>query len=50
MNIEARLTERIGEAGKRLHTARSRNDQVAIDFRLWVRDAIDGIVGADHRR
>jgi len=43
MNIEARLTERIGEAGKRLHTARSRNDQVAVDFRLWVRDAIDGI-------
>ena len=43
MNIEARLIERIGEAGKRLHTARSRNDQVATDFRLWVRDAIDGL-------
>ena len=43
MNIEARLAERIGEAGKRLHTARSRNDQVATDFRLWVRDGIDGI-------
>ncbi len=43
MNIEVRLTERIGEAGKRLHTARSRNDQVATDFRLWVRDAIDGL-------
>ena len=43
MNIEARLAERIGEAGKRLHTARSRNDQVATDFRLWVRDAADGI-------
>ncbi len=43
MNIEARLTERIGEAGRRLHTARSRNDQVATDFRLWVRDAIDGL-------
>src|SRR4029077_14398656 len=41
MNIEARLTERIGEPGRRLHTARSRNDQVAVDFRLWVRDAID---------
>lgn len=41
MNIEARLAEQIGEAGKRLHTARSRNDQVATDFRLWVRDAID---------
>jgi argininosuccinate lyase len=43
MNIEARLTERVGEAGKRLHTARSRNDQVALDVRLWVRDAIDGL-------
>ena len=43
MNIEARLTERIGEAGKRLHTGRSRNDQVATDFRLWVRDSIDGL-------
>ncbi|QEO16519.1 argininosuccinate lyase [Acetobacter vaccinii] len=43
MNIEARLSERIGEAGKRLHTGRSRNDQVATDFRLWVRDAIDGL-------
>jgi argininosuccinate lyase len=45
MNIEARLTERIGEGGRRLHTARSRNDQVATDFRLWVRDAIDGLTG-----
>jgi len=45
MNIEARLTERIGEAGKRLHTGRSRNDQVATDMRLWVRDAIDGLDG-----
>ena len=43
MNIEARLTERIGEPGRRLHTARSRNDQVATDLRLWVRDAIDGL-------
>ena len=41
MHIESRLTEIIGEAGGRLHTARSRNDQVATDFRLWVRDAID---------
>ncbi len=41
MNIEAKLIERIGEAGQRLHTARSRNDQVATDFRLWVREAID---------
>ena len=44
MNIEQRLTERIGDAGKRLHTGRSRNDQVATDMRLYVRDAIDGIV------
>ena len=43
MNIEARLSERVGDAGRRLHTARSRNDQVATDFRLWVRDAIDGL-------
>ena len=45
LNIEARLTDRIGEAGKRLHTGRSRNDQVATDFRLWVRDAMDGLAG-----
>jgi argininosuccinate lyase len=43
LNVEARLTALIGEAGGRLHTARSRNDQVATDFRLWVRDAIDGL-------
>ena len=41
LNIERRLTERIGDAGKRLHTARSRNDQVATDVRLWLRDALD---------
>jgi len=41
MNIEARLTELIGDAAGRLHTARSRNDQVATDFKLWVRDAIE---------
>ena len=41
LNIEARLAEIIGGAAGRLHTARSRNDQVATDFRLWVRDAID---------
>ena len=41
MNIEAALSDRIGEAAGRLHTGRSRNDQVATDFRLWVRDAID---------
>jgi argininosuccinate lyase len=43
LNIEYRLTELIGEAGKRLHTARSRNDQIATDIRLWLRGAIDGI-------
>jgi argininosuccinate lyase len=41
MNVEARLAELIGPAAGRLHTARSRNDQVATDFRLWMRDAID---------
>ena len=41
MNVENRLAEIIGEAAGRLHTARSRNDQVATDFRLWLRDAID---------
>src|SRR6516164_7958089 len=41
MNVESRLSELIGPAAGRLHTARSRNDQVATDFRLWVRDAID---------
>ena len=43
MNVEARLAELIGEAAGRLHTARSRNDQVATDFRLWMRDTIDAI-------
>ncbi len=43
MNVEARLNELIGEAAGRLHTGRSRNDQVATDFRLWVRDRIDGL-------
>jgi argininosuccinate lyase len=43
MNIESRLAELIGEPAKRLHTGRSRNDQVATDFRLWVRDRIDDI-------
>ena len=45
MNVEALLTARIGQAGKRLHTARSRNDQVALDFRMYVRDKIPVIVG-----
>lgn len=43
MNIEARLTALIGATGKKLHTARSRNDQVATDIRLWLRDQIDAI-------
>ncbi|WP_315924697.1 argininosuccinate lyase [Mesorhizobium sp. SP-1A] len=53
MNIEARLAELIGPAAGRLHTARSRNDQVAVDFRLWVKDelfrvaeALKGLIGA----
>jgi argininosuccinate lyase len=46
MNIEARLIERIGAVGGKLHTARSRNDQVALDVRLYLRDEIDAIAGA----
>ncbi len=46
MNIEAELTRRIGEAGKRLHTGRSRNDQVATDMRLYLREGIDRIASA----
>ena len=46
MNVESVLTERIGDAGKRLHTGRSRNDQVATGVRLFVREALDGIAGA----
>ncbi len=45
VNIERRLIALVGEAGKRLHTARSRNDQVATDLRLWLREAIDEIGG-----
>ena len=48
MNVEARLGELIGDAAGRLHTARSRNDQVATDFRMWVRDAIDRQTTALH--
>ena len=44
MNIEALLTQRIGDTGKRLHTARSRNDQVAVDFRMYVREQIPVII------
>jgi argininosuccinate lyase len=43
LNIEARLTQLVGDAGKRLHTGRSRNDQVATDVRLWLRNEIDAI-------
>src|SRR5262249_12766484 len=52
MNVEARLADLIGPAAGRLHTARSRNDQVATDFRLWVRDEIDALDAllADYQR
>ncbi len=52
MNVEARLADLIGPAAGRLHTARSRNDQVATDFKLWVRDAIDDLdrMIADYQR
>ncbi|UWQ18893.1 argininosuccinate lyase [Jannaschia sp. M317] len=46
MNVEARLTEIVGPAAGRLHTARSRNDQVALDFRMWVRDQCDAAIDA----
>ena len=45
LNIEKRLAGKVGDAGKRLHTARSRNDQVATDVRLWLRAAVDDILG-----
>ena len=44
MNVESRLIDLIGDAGRRLHTGRSRNDQVATDFRLWVRDQCDAAI------
>ena len=52
MNVEGRLAELIGEAAGRLHTARSRNDQIATDFRLWIRDTVDAIdtALADYQR
>ena len=49
MNIEAALTDIVGEPAKKLHTARSRNDQVSTDFRLWCRDNIDIIVACIRR-
>ncbi len=45
MNIESRLVEKIGDIGKKLHTGRSRNDQVATDLRLWLREEVDHILG-----
>lgn len=48
MNVESRLREKIGDAAGRLHTARSRNDQVATDFKLYVRDSIDHLVAQVH--
>ncbi|MBQ3405530.1 MAG: argininosuccinate lyase [Oscillospiraceae bacterium] len=45
MGVEAELTRRIGDSGKRLHTARSRNDQVALDFRMWIKNAVIEIRG-----
>ena len=44
--VEAKLVESIGDVGRKLHTGRSRNDQVATDFRLWLRQAIDDLVAA----
>ena len=49
MNIESRLTQLIGNAGKKLHTGRSRNDQVATDIRLYLRDQVDGILAEINR-
>lgn len=49
MNVEARLKELIGEPAGRLHTGRSRNDQVATDFRLWVRDQCDAVIDGLYR-
>ncbi len=49
MNIESALTERIGAAGAKLHTARSRNDQVALDLRLWLREEVAGLLASVRR-
>ena len=48
MNVESRLHEKIGDAAGRLHTARSRNDQIALDVRMFVKDAVGEIIGAIH--
>ena len=50
MNVEARLKDLIGEPAGRLHTGRSRNDQVATDFKLWVRDQTDAAIAGASRR
>jgi len=50
MNIEKRLTDKIGDAGKKLHTGRSRNDQVATDVRLYLRDEIDSAIAPELKR
>ena len=49
LNIEKRLTDKIGDAGKRLHTGRSRNDQVATDVRLWLRATVDAVLASIHK-
>ncbi|HYD33784.1 MAG TPA: argininosuccinate lyase [Methylophilaceae bacterium] len=49
LNIEKRLTEKVGDAGKRLHTGRSRNDQVATDVRLWLRATTDEVINCIHK-
>jgi argininosuccinate lyase len=49
MNIERSLTERIGDVGRKLHTGRSRNDQVSTDFRLWIRDGIEEVMNQFNR-
>jgi argininosuccinate lyase len=49
LNIEKRLTDKIGDAGKRLHTGRSRNDQVATDIRLWLRTTTDDVLAGIHK-
>lgn len=49
LNIEKRLTDKIGDAGKRLHTGRSRNDQVATDVRLWLRATVDDVIARIHK-
>jgi argininosuccinate lyase len=49
LNIEKRLTDKIGDAGKRLHTGRSRNDQVATDIRLWLRATVDDVLVGIHK-